>query len=149
MTDKSAPASKTPWHLWVVGIVSLLWNAVGAMDFVMTQMRNEAYLKAFTPEQLEYFHSFPLWAVTCWGVATWGSLLGSALLLARRGLAYQVFVGSTVCMVLTTLYSFGLSDGLKVMGGGAGMIIFNALIFIIGILLLVYAKSMRQRGVLR
>ena len=35
---------ETPWHLWVVGVVGLLWSAMGAMDFVMTQTRNESYL---------------------------------------------------------------------------------------------------------
>jgi hypothetical protein len=41
----------TPWHLWVIGIVALLWSGMGAMDYVMTQTRNAAYMSAFTPEQ--------------------------------------------------------------------------------------------------
>jgi len=35
-------ASNTPKHLWVVGVVSLLWNAVGAFDYFMSKTRNEA-----------------------------------------------------------------------------------------------------------
>jgi len=27
----------TPWHVWVVGIVALLWNAMGALDYTMTE----------------------------------------------------------------------------------------------------------------
>ena len=87
MTDSATPPAKTPWHLWVVGVISLLWNAVGALDFTMTQLRNEAYLKAFTDEQRAYFFAIPLWAVVTWGVATWGSLVGSGFLLGRRRLA--------------------------------------------------------------
>jgi|APLak6261660231_1056022.scaffolds.fasta_scaffold09928_2 hypothetical protein len=149
MADTTAPADKTPWHLWVVGIVSLLWNAMGATDFTMTQLKSEAWLKAFTPEQLAYIHGFPLWSVLAWGAGTWGSFLGSVLLLARKGLAFHFLAASLAGALLTSLYSFGLSDGLKIMGGGVGMIVFNAIIVTISVLLLVYAKNMRKRGVLR
>jgi hypothetical protein len=149
MADTNAPAGKTPWHLWVVGIVSLLWNAMGALDFTMTQLKSEVWLKAFTPEQLAYIHGFPLWSVVAWGVGTLGSFLGSLLLLARRGLAFHLFAASLAGALLTSLYSFGLSDGLKIMGGGAGMIAFNVIIVTISVLLLVYARNMRRRGVLR
>ncbi len=59
MADTTQSA-KTPWHLRVVGTVSLLWNSFGALDFTMTETRNAAYLKAFTAEQLAYFSGFPL-----------------------------------------------------------------------------------------
>ena len=52
---------KTPWHLWIVGLVTLLWNAMGAFDYVMIQTKNADYLTQFTPEQLPYFQSFPVW----------------------------------------------------------------------------------------
>lgn len=122
---------------------------MGAVDFTMTHTNAEVWLKGLTPEQRTYFDSFPLWSRITWGVATWGSLLGSVSLLARRRLAYHHFLASFIAMVITTIYSFGLSDGLKVMGGGAGMIAFNATVFIISALLLVYARNMRMRGVLR
>jgi hypothetical protein len=35
---------RTPVHLWIVGILSLLWNAMGCFDYVMTRMRNTDYL---------------------------------------------------------------------------------------------------------
>ena len=35
---------KTPWHLWVFGVVSLLWNFGGAYDYVMVRTGNQAYL---------------------------------------------------------------------------------------------------------
>lgn len=149
MADTTAPAGKTPWHLWVVGIVSLLWNAMGAMDFIMTHMKPDVWLKAFTPAQVEYLQNFPLWSVVAWGVGTLGSFLGSVLLLLRKGLAFHLFAASLVGALFTSLYSFGLSDGLKIMEGGAGMIAFNAIIIAITVLLTVYAKNMRKNGVLR
>ncbi len=148
MADTTTPSTKTPWHLWVVGIISLLWNSVGALDFTMTQMKNEAYLKALTPEQLAYIQGFPLWAVLVWGLGTWGGLLGSLVLLFRRCVAVQLFGASLVGIVGTNVYIYLLSDWLKVMHGGIGAVIFSAVIFVIGVLLLVYARTMRRRGVL-
>ena len=149
MADATTPPTKTPWHLWVVGGISLLWNSMGALDFTMTQLRNETYLKACTPEQLAYFSHIPLWAVLTWGLGTWGSFIGSGLLLARCGLAFHLFVASFGGMILTFTYNYLLSDGLKVMGGGAGPLIFSGVIAMIVVLLLVYARVQRKRGVLR
>ena len=28
---------KTPWHLWVVGVVAVLFNGVGVFDYVMSK----------------------------------------------------------------------------------------------------------------
>jgi hypothetical protein len=125
---------KTPWHLWVVGVLSLLWNAMGATDFIMTQTNNEAWLKGFPPEQLAYLHGFPLWSVLAWGVGTQGSFIGFVLLLLRRGLACHLFAASLAGALFTSLYSFVLSDGLKIMGGGAGMVAFNTAIITISVL---------------
>ena len=59
----------TPWHLWLVGVLALLWNSVGAFDYVMTETRNASYLSSFTPEQLAYFYGFPMWVVATWALA--------------------------------------------------------------------------------
>ena len=118
------------------------------MDFVMTQTKNEAYMGQFTPEQLEYFYGFPLWVVFFWGVATWGSVLGSVLLLLRRRLAVSVNFVVLVAMAVTFLHNFVLTDGLKIMGG-IGPVIFTGVIVIVGVLLYVYARAMARRGVLR
>lgn len=136
-----------PWHLWVVGIVSLLWNAVGAMDYLMTQTRNASYMEQFSPEQLEYFYGFPSWVVATWALAVWGGVAGSLLLLLRRRLSFWVFVVSFASMLITTLYNFAFSNGLEMMGG-PGQLAFTGLIFVVAALLPVYASAQRRRAVL-
>ena len=140
----------TPRHVWVVGVLALLWNAMGAVDFTLTQLRSEAYLKAFTPEQLAYFTSLPSWVALVWGLGTWGGFLGAVTLLLRRRCSLKLFTVSLAGMVLTDLYCYVLSDGLKAMGGKvAATIGFSAVIFVVGVLLFVYARAMGRRGVLR
>jgi len=141
------PRPRTPWHLWVVGILSLLWNAMGAFDYLMTETRNAAYMAQFTPEQLAYFEGFPKWVVAAWAIAVWGGVLGSVLLLLRRALTVEVFLISFVAMLVTMVHNYLLSPGLKVMGG-PGPIVFSAVIAVVALLLIVYARGMRARGVL-
>jgi len=139
--------SRTPWHLWVVGGLSLVWNAFGAFDYLMTQTQNEAYMAAFTPEQLAFFYGFPWWLTAAWAIAVWGSVAGSLLLLFRKAMAVPVFVVSLACMVLTSFHNFVLSDGAEIMGG-IGPVIFSAVIFIVAVLLVVYSRKQRAAGVL-
>ena len=49
-------------------------------------------------------------------------------------------------MVLTDLYSFVISDGLRVMGGPAALVL-SSVILVVGVLLAAYARWMRARGV--
>lgn len=148
MSEGQAPAkAPTPWHLWVLGVLALLWNAGGAFDYLMTQTRNEGYMSQFTPEQLEYFYGFPSWVVAFWAIAVWGGVLGAVLLLLRKKLAVEVFLVSFVAMVVTSFHNFVLSDGMAVMGG-PGPLVFSALIFVFALVLYLYARAMRERDVL-
>lgn len=137
---------KAPRHLWIVGILAVLWNAMGAFDYSASQLRLDFYMKAFTPEQLEYFYSFPAWAVAAWAIAVWGALLGSVGLLLRQRWSVVVFGVSIVAMVITGIYNLVLTDGAKLMGAGA--MAFTAVIWIIAFFLFFYARAMSKRGVL-
>ncbi|HLE83884.1 MAG TPA: hypothetical protein VJG13_06065, partial [Thermoanaerobaculia bacterium] len=75
--------SRAPVHLWIVGVLALLWSAMGAFDYLATQTRWEPYVGQFTEEQLAYFYGFPAWVVAAWAIAVWGGLLASIALLLR------------------------------------------------------------------
>ena len=138
--------TKAPLHLWIVGVVAVLWNAIGAFDYSATQLRIEAYMSAFTPEQLEYFYGFPAWTVAAWAFGVWGALLGSIALLLRKAWAVWAFGISIVGMVLTTIHNFVLTDGAALMGPGA--LAFSAVIWVIALFLFFYARAMAKRGVI-
>jgi hypothetical protein len=138
----------TPSHLWIVGVLSLLWNGMGAFDYTMTETRNAFYMKDFTPEQLAYFYSFPKWVIATWALSVWGGVLGSIALLLRRRWAIPVFAASLATMVITFVHNFVLTNGLAVMGG-AGALVFSAAIVAIGIALVVYSRLLARKGVLR
>ncbi|HBH88683.1 MULTISPECIES: hypothetical protein [Ponticaulis] len=83
---------KTPWHLWVVGIITLLWNAFGGFDYTMTKLNVDWYMEAFTAEQIAYYQSLPQWFVVAWALSIWLSVAGSLLLLLKSRISTLVFV---------------------------------------------------------
>jgi len=140
---------KTPWHLWAVGVVSLLWNAVGAFDYTMTKMKNAEYLASFTPEQQAWFASFPMWANIGWALGVWGSLLGSVLLLARSRHAVTAFLISLIGLAISCIYQFGMHYADLMRLFGSFPMIFTAVIWVILIALYLYARAQVAKGVLR
>ncbi len=138
---------RTPWHLWVIGVVALLWNAMGALDYVMTQTRNEEYMSNFTPEQLSFFYGFPAWVDAAWAIAVWGGVLGPLLLLIRRRYAVWVFLASLIAMVITAFQNYVLSNGMEIIGD-AFTLGFTAAIFLAALALFLYARTMQQRNIL-
>ncbi|NND00015.1 MAG: hypothetical protein HKN85_07525 [Gammaproteobacteria bacterium] len=138
---------KAPWHLWVVGLLGLLWSAGGAFDYFMTQTSNEAYMSAFTPEQLEFFYGLPSWVVAFWALAVWGGVLGAILLLLRKAIAVKIFLISLIAFLITAFQNYGLSNGLEVIGD-AFSLVFVLVIFLASLGLFFYSRAMLRRGVI-
>ncbi len=143
-----ATLTRAPAHLWIVGIVALLWNAFGAFDYVMTQIQNEAYLAQFSDAARLYFDSFPAWVEAAWALGVWGGLLGSLLLLARSRYAEFAFGLSLVGLLAATIYQQVLSAMPADLRTGP-MVAMNVVIWVVAIGLFVYAHRMRARGLLR
>jgi len=138
---------KTPWHLWLIGFLGLIWSAMGAMDYVLTQMRQEDYMSAFNAEQIAFFYGFPKWVVASWAVAVWGGVIGSILLLLRKPLAVGFYLVSLLAILVTTYHNYFLDKGMEIMGDPMIMS-FNALIVLVAFTLFAYARNMQKRGYL-
>lgn len=138
---------KAPWWFWAVSVVSLVWNAFGAMDFTMTALRVPAYLAAFPPQMIEYIDSFPLWSMAVWGLGTWGALAGSVLLLLRSRWAIAAFAASLVGLLGTTIYQMLDTRPQGVVATPADMAL-TGVIWLIALALLWFAVRMARRGVL-
>jgi len=141
--------SKTPWHLWLVGVLALLFNAIGVFDFVMSMAKGAQYQASagMTPAQIEHYQQMPGWMTLVWAVGVFGAFLASILLLLRRKLALPVFVVSLAAFLLSLVYTYVLTNGGAVMGRNmaiASAVIAASLAAFIG-----YARWMAGCGVLR
>lgn len=138
---------KTPWHLWVIGIVSLLWNSAGAASYSMTELGMLEGMD-IPPDQLEFLANFPAWAVATWALGVWGCFFGSIALLLRSRWAVLLFGVWIVGLIGTTVYQRLVTE-LPASMQGTGNDVFSAAIWVITFALFIYANRMRRAGVLR
>ena len=141
-------AARTPAHLWAVGIVSLLWNAYGCYDYLMTNLRNPAFMANVPADQLAYMDSLPAWLTAFWAFGVWGGLVGSILLLMRSRYSVWAFALSLVGAVVGLGYQIFVVQMPASMKEGA-MVVFPWGIILFAAFLLWYAWSQEKKGVLR
>ena len=146
---------RTPIHLWVIGIVSLLWNlGGGGSDHIMTVTGNEAYLQAAANTVglelsvvQEYFAAFPMWMHIFWAIGVWGAVAGSILLLLRNRFAAHAFIASLIGIAASSYYQFSTPFPGQV--DSIIPTIMAVLVPLITLALIFYARRQTSAGVLR
>ncbi len=146
--SEATQGQRTPMHLWIVGVGALLWNSVGAYDYLMTETRNATYFQRFTAEQAAFFEAMPSWVIATWALSVWCGVLGALLLLGRRRVAVPVLAVGLIGMLLTHLRNYGFAGAMAVIGDPAAIGV-NLLVFAVAVCVLVYARRQVQSGVLR
>lgn len=146
---EASAQSKLPVYFWIIGVLALLWNAMGAIDYTMTQTHNEAYLASLSDEQRAFIGTFPGWAVTGWALGVWGALAGSLLLLMKSRHAVTAFIVSLLGLIVSSLFQYVFAGVNYVNLFGTATILFSLLIWVIAIALLLYSRAMVRKGFLR
>jgi hypothetical protein len=144
MNETTFGPAKTPWHLWPIGVLTLLFNAMGVMSYVTTELGMLAEM-GMTPEQIAFMDSYPAGAVALWALGVWGAFAGSVLLLLRSKWAVPAMVAATVGLIGTTIYNYAMIDVPASMQAPA----LDVAIWAVTLFLLFYAWRMTKAGVLR
>jgi hypothetical protein len=139
-----APVQKAPWHLRVVAIVALLWNASGAYTIVMAQAGRLSDLEV---DEAAYYAAQPVWFVVVTDVALFAAIAGALALLMRSRTAVWLFALSLVAIVVTNAYDLAAATSRVLVSRGA--LIVTVIIGVIAVCELVYAWAMKRRAVLR
>jgi len=143
MTDGGA-GQKTPWHLWVVGVLALLWFAAGAYTFFMAL---QGRLPDMDPEEAAYYANLRILQIALLGVNTISGVVAALVLLLRSKLSTWLFAVSLVGIIVLNTAELITGDSRMLVDRGA--LIATIVIFAIAVLLVVYASRMTKRGVLR
>jgi hypothetical protein len=145
--------ARTPVHVWIVGILSLLWSCFGCYDYLMTRLHNADYLASAMPgvdpaAALAWVEDMPLYAQAGWGVGVWLALLGAILLLMRSRWAVWSYGLSFVGAVLSLGYQLLLAPPLA--GADAAIYkIMPVVIIFVALGLFLYSRAMEKKAVLR
>lgn len=144
-------AAKAPVHLWIVGVFSLIWNAWGCTDYIMTRMRSTEWLSqggADPQVMLAWIDSFPIYAQFGWGLGVWMGLIGSVLLLMRHRWAVPAYALSLLGAVVGLGYQIIASPAPAPMNEGFFAVL-PYVIILVAAALYYYAHRQKRAGVLR
>lgn len=153
MDMTARPRVPTPTSFWIVAVLSLIWNAIGANDYLQTQLRNRAYLEQVAggtgltvDELIAHFAASPWWLDAFWALGVWGAVAGSVLLLMRSRHALAAFLASLVGLIVVSINGF-----LEPPPGAQNMVfavVFTAILFAVLLGLIVYCRRMIARRVI-
>lgn len=149
MTITNGATTRAPWHLWLVGTVAVLFNAIGVFDFVMSMARGAEYMASvgMTPAQIAHYQEMPAWMMAVWAIGVWGAMAGSVLILLRNKLAATVFGVSLAAFLISVFYTYVLTNGGEIMG--QAMAVTSVVIAALLLFFLWYSRLMAKRNVLR
>lgn len=148
-TIAGAPRAAAPWHMWAVGLISLLWNCYGGYDYTMSHLGGLEFFQSMglDAEAFTWFQAMPVWATAAWAIGVWLSVIGSILLLARSRHAATAFLVSLIGAAISFAYQFTSDRPASL--EGTEMVVMPVVILIAIVLQWYYARLMTAAGVLR
>jgi hypothetical protein len=139
------PRAGAPWHLWLVGVATLMFNAMGIMSYMIAKLGMMAEA-GMTPGEIAFMESYPAWATAVWALGVWGAFAGSVLVLLRSKWAVAAMVIALGGLIGVTLVEGVVID---VPADMATPLALKAAIWAVTLFLLFYARHMAKAGVLR
>ena len=137
-------APRVPWHLWVIGSLSLLWNASGAYTIMMAQSGAPMDMDA---NEIAYYAAQAPWFVAVVDMVLISATLAAIELLLRRRWAVHLYGLSLAGIAVTAAWD--IAQGTALLLQDQGWLILEAVTTCLAALQLWYAWAMRNRGVLR
>jgi hypothetical protein len=135
---------KTPWHLWAVAGMALVWNAAGAYTIMMAQAGK---LSDLEPGEAAYYAAQPLWFVVVTDIALIAAIGAAVALLLRKKMAVWMFALSLSAIVVTNSYELAVATSRVLFSRGA--LVVTIIIVLIAVFEVVYAWALTRRAVLQ
>ena len=137
--------TKLPAWFWIVSVVALLWNLMGAMAYLAQAFMTDEGKAMLPSNQLELLENTPAWATAAFAIAVWAGVLGCIGLLVRKKWARPVLLLSLFGILVQMAYSFFMTNASEVYGTIQGVVM-PLLLIGIGIGLVLFAKSSQNKG---
>jgi len=136
--------SRPTTTFWIIGGAALVWNLIGLVFYYSHVTMTPEALAGFTDAQQEFFNATPMWATSAYAIAVNAGALGSLVLLLRKSWAVPLFALSLLGILAQNVHAFLLANGLKVWGSGG--IVLPAIVIVIGVALLMYSRTTKDKG---
>lgn len=143
MSTPATPRVGTPWHVWVVAALTLLWNGSGAVTIMLAQA---GQLPGISADEAAYYAAQPLWFVISTNIATLAPVAAAIALLFRSQLASWLFAVSLALIVVNNAYDLVAGTSRTLVNQGAFIVTIT--IVVVATHQLIYALAMKRRGIL-
>ncbi len=134
------------WSFWVIGIVALIWNVLGSVNYLV-QMNADS-LDLFREVERAIIEGRPAWATGGFAIGVFGGALGSVLLLLRKSVAFYLFVASLLGVIVMMIHTIGVGSS-KVSFSPVEIIIMIVMPLMVAVFLLWYARWAQGKGWVR
>ncbi len=94
------------WSFWAIGAIALIWNVLGAINFVV-QMNPDS-LAAYREVEQALIVGRPAWATVAFAIAVFGGSLGCLMLLLKKSAAFYLFIASLLGVIVTMIHTLGV-----------------------------------------
>lgn len=141
MNDKTT--GRIHWSFWAIGVIALIWNLMGAINFFM-QM-NPELLDFYRESERALIEGRPVWATAGFALAVFGGVLGSALLLLKRSVAFYVFIASLLGVIIAMIHALSADIDFG-LGESIGVILMP---LVVAAFLIWYSKRVESKGWIR
>jgi hypothetical protein len=135
---------KPPLWFWVVGILLLLWEAMGVFSTYQHVTVGPEAMGPATDYDRRLYASLPTWYNAVYAVATVGGLVAAIALLVRSRLAVIFAAVSLVAVVVMFGWMFLATD--IVAAKGVWTTYFPTVIFAVALFALWFARTAQARG---
>jgi hypothetical protein len=135
---------KPPAWYWICAVAGLLWNLLGLVAFLMQAFWSESALASMSDAEQQFYLNYPHWALTAFGLAVAGGVLGCVFLLLRKLMARFWLVVS----LLAVLVQYGYNTYMVLTPQYAELRnwVMTAAVILIAALLIRFAVTARKHG---
>ena len=109
-------ATKPNTLFWVIGILGLIWNAMGVDGYINQAYQTERFKLMYSEAQLEIIFNLPAYVTTAFAIAVFSSVLACILLLLRKKLAKTFFLIGLIAVFVQTSYNVFINPGRDLYG---------------------------------
>ena len=133
---------KIPAWFWVVALLALIWNAIGAWNYIDQVTITKQGLAALDKNIRSVIDARPTWATSSFAIAVWFGLIASILLLMRKSLAVTFFGISLLGVILSMIHDLFLSN-FKPSGSD---ILLPIIVIVFGVIMAWFSWMARQKS---
>lgn len=96
MTNSS---TKPPIWFWIVSVIALIWNCMGAYHYLIQAYNTESYQEMYTTEQLEIVSNMPAWVTAAFATSVFAGVLAALGLLLRKSWSVKLWILSLIAVL--------------------------------------------------